>query len=114
MAECLFCRIVKREIPSKIVYQDEQCLAFEDVNPQAPVHILIIPKRHIDSLSQATTADADLLAHLLLTINRLAKDKEVLDPGYRAVINSGPAGGQTVSHLHLHLLGGRPMQWPPG
>lgn len=114
MAACLFCKIVKREISSKIVYEDEQCLAFEDINPQAPIHILIIPKHHIDSLSQVTAADGKLLAHLLLTATKLANEKGIIDSGYRTVINSGPAGGQTVFHLHLHLLGGRPMHWPPG
>jgi histidine triad (HIT) family protein len=105
---------VKREIPSRTVYEDEDCLAFEDINPQAPVHILIIPKRHIDSLSRVTTADAKLLAHLLLTTTQLAKERGMIDSGYRTVINSGPDGGQTVFHLHLHLLGGRPLHWPPG
>ena len=114
MAECLFCRIVAREIPGRIVYEDDRCLALEDNNPQAPVHILVIPKQHLDGLAQVTAADGELMAHLLLIVNRMAKEKKIIDKGYRAVINTGPAGGQSVYHLHLHLLGGRPMRWPPG
>ncbi len=114
MAGCLFCRIVSKEISSQIVYEDERCVAFEDINPQAPIHLLVVPKKHLDSLAHATTADRDLLAHLLLTVNQLAKEKGVVDTGYRAVINTGLMGGQTVHHLHLHLLAGRPMRWPPG
>jgi histidine triad (HIT) family protein len=105
---------VKREIPSKIVYEDEQCLAFEDINPQAPIHILVVPKRHLDGLAQATVTDTDQIGHLLLTVNRLAKEKGVIDSGYRVVINTGKGAGQTVFHLHFHLLAGRSMHWPPG
>ena len=114
MAGCLFCRIVAREIPSKIVYEDDRCLAFEDINPQAPVHTLVVPKKHLDGLSQVTVSDSELLGHLLLTATRLAKEKGVIDSGYRVVINTGRIAGQSVFHLHLHLLGGRPMHWPPG
>lgn len=114
MADCLFCGIAKKEIPSRTVYEDEHCLAFEDINPQAPVHILIIPKRHVDSLAQITEADGELVARLLQTLNRVAKEKGLLKAGYRTVINTGDNGGQTVYHLHAHLLGGRFMTWPPG
>ena len=114
MADCLFCKIVKREIPSRILYEDDLCLAFEDINPQAPTHLLVIPKRHLDSLTQTTEADQGLLAHLLSALMRLAKEKGLADSGYRTVINTGQDGGQTVHHLHLHLLGGRFMTWPPG
>jgi histidine triad (HIT) family protein len=114
MAQCIFCRVVKKEIQSRIVFEDDRCLAFEDINPQAPVHVLIIPKKHLDSISQMTATDGDLAAHLLQITNQIAKEKKISDSGYRIVINNGPGAGQTVFHLHLHLLGGRPMHWPPG
>lgn len=114
MDDCLFCRIVKKEIPGRIVHEDHLILAFEDVNPQAPVHILVIPKRHIQSLAQVTETDQGLLGSLLLVVTNLAKSKNLAQEGYRTVLNSGPNGGQTVDHLHIHLLGGRPMTWPPG
>jgi histidine triad (HIT) family protein len=110
---CLFCKIADGSIPSTRVYEDEQCLAFADINPQAPVHLLIIPRKHIASLAKATTEDRALLSHLLWTAAEIAREKK-LDAGYRVVINIGENGGQTVDHLHLHLLGGRPMAWPPG
>jgi len=110
---CLFCKIADGSIPSTRVYEDEQCLAFADINPQAPVHLLIIPRKHIASLAKATTEDNALLSHLLWTAAEIAREKK-LDAGYRVVINIGENGGQTVDHLHLHLLGGRHMTWPPG
>jgi histidine triad (HIT) family protein len=110
MSETIFSKIIRKEI---IVYEDDLTLAFRDVHPQAPVHILIIPKQPIVSISEATEADADLLGHLLLTVKRVAT-QEGLEEGYRIVINTGKDGGQTVFHLHLHLLGKRPMSWPPG
>jgi len=110
---CLFCKIADGSIPSTRVYEDEQCLAFADINPQAPVHLLIIPRKHIASLAKATTEDSALLSHLLWTAAEIAREKK-LDAGYRVVINIGENGGQTVDHLHLHLLGGRHMTWPPG
>ena len=112
MTDCLFCKIASGEIPSKFVYEDDLCCAFNDIDPQAPVHILIIPKKHIDSLSAAEGTDAQLLAHLLLTAKKIAKEQG-LEEGYRLVINSGDFGGQSVKHLHLHLLGKKPMGWPP-
>jgi histidine triad (HIT) family protein len=111
--ETIFSRILRREIPADIVHEDELCLAFRDINPQAPVHILVIPKKPIPQLSLAEPEDHRVLGHLLLTAKRIA-EAEGLTNGYRVVINNGPDGGQTVYHLHLHLLGGRPMQWPPG
>ena len=114
MTDCLFCRIVKKEIPSKILYEDGEALAFEDVNPQAPVHILIVPCRHIPSLSAAKEEDSECIGRLLSIARRIARERGISEDGYRVVINSGPAGGQTVDHLHLHLLGGRHMGWPPG
>jgi histidine triad (HIT) family protein len=113
MSDTIFSKIIRREIPADIVYEDDLALAFRDVHPQAPVHILIIPKQAIVSIDEATDADAALLGHLLLTVKRVAT-QEGLEKGYRVVINTGEDGGQTVFHLHLHLLGKRAMTWPPG
>ena len=109
----IFQRIIDREVPAEIVYEDELCLAFRDINGQAPTHILIIPKRRISSLADATDDDVALLGHLLIVASRLAQ-KLGLTNGYRTVINCGPDGGQSVDHLHVHLLGGRVLGWPPG
>lgn len=114
MTQCLFCRIIRREIPGRIVYEDDAVLAFEDINPQAPVHILVVPKKHIDSLSNLSTTDKELMGSLFLIVNNLAKTNNLAREGFRTVINTGPNGGQTVYHLHVHLLGGRQMTWPPG
>lgn len=114
MADCLFCRIVKKEIPGRILHEDPQTLAFEDINPQAPTHIIVIPKRHIQSLAQAAETDQGLLGSLLLVVAKLAKSRNLNQEGFRTVLNSGRMAGQTVDHLHIHLLGGRPMAWPPG
>jgi histidine triad (HIT) family protein len=111
--ETIFSKIIRREIPADIVYEDDLALAFKDVNPQAPVHILVIPKQPIPKLADAESQDHALLGHLLLTVKRVA-EKAGLDNGYRVVINTGADGGQTVYHLHLHILGGRHMAWPPG
>ncbi|WP_310487387.1 histidine triad nucleotide-binding protein [Chamaesiphon sp. VAR_69_metabat_338] len=113
MSDTIFSKIIRKEIPADIVYEDDLTLAFRDVNPQAPVHILIIPKQPIVSIATATDADANLLGELLLTAKRVAT-QQGLDEGYRIVINTGEHGGQTVFHLHLHLLGKRMMTWPPG
>jgi histidine triad (HIT) family protein len=109
----IFKRIIDKEIPAKIIYEDDRCLAFHDVAPQAPTHVLVIPKKEIASLESIGDEDADLLAHLLLVIRDLTK-KLNLGSGYRVVINNGRDGGQSVDHLHFHLLGGRPLTWPPG
>jgi histidine triad (HIT) family protein len=109
----IFQKIIDREIPADIVYEDELCLAFRDINPQAPVHILLIPKQPIPMLSSAQPEDQQLLGHLMLTAPQIAKAQGLTD-GFRLVVNTGVGGGQTVFHLHLHILGGRPMQWPPG
>ena len=114
MTDCLFCRIEKKEIPSRIIHEDDQAIAFEDVNPQAPTHILIIPRRHIASVSEITDQDSEMMGHLALVARRIAQDRGIAAQGYRLVVNAGPAGGQAVYHLHLHLLGGRQMNWPPG
>ncbi len=110
----IFKKIVDREIPADIVYEDEQCLAFRDVAPQAPVHVLLIPKKEIASLDHLVAEDQPLLGHLFMVIQRLAKETLSLEGGYRVIANCGPDGGQTVPHLHFHILGGRPMTWPPG
>ncbi|WP_417381328.1 histidine triad nucleotide-binding protein [Gimesia sp.] len=109
----IFKKIIDREIPADIIYEDELCLAFNDVNPQAPVHVLVIPKQEIPSLAHLKDSDQELVGHLLLTVRKLAKTLG-LDSGYRTIVNTGKEGGQTVDHLHLHLLGGRSLQWPPG
>jgi histidine triad (HIT) family protein len=111
--ETIFSKIIKREIPAKIAYEDDLALAFHDVNPQAPVHILVIPKKPIPMLSQAAGEDQSLLGHLLLVAAKITQDLG-LENGYRLVINNGSAAGQTVFHLHLHILAGRSLQWPPG
>lgn len=113
MSNCLFCKIVAGDIPAKRLYEDDLSLAFADINPQAPVHLLVIPKQHIASTAHTSADDAGLLGHLLTTVVKIAVEQR-LDHGYRVVINTGADGGQTVDHLHLHLLGGRPMGWPPG
>ena len=112
-AETIFSRIIRREIPARIEHEDDLCLAFHDVAPQAPVHLLVIPKRVIPSLAEATAADTPLLGHLVAVASSLAQ-KLGLEAGYRLVVNCGSDGGQTVPHLHIHLLGGRPLGWPPG
>lgn len=113
MADCLFCRIAAKEIPSRIVYEDNEVLAFNDISPQAPVHVLFIPKSHIPSLADAQDDQGVLLGRILLAVRRVAGELG-LGAGYRVVNNCGAQGGQTVQHLHFHLLGGRDMQWPPG
>lgn len=112
-SETIFTKIINRDIPADIVYEDDLCLAFKDIAPQAPVHILVIPKKPIPKLSDAEPADHALMGHLLLTVKRVA-DQVGLTNGYRTVINTGSDGGQTVNHIHLHILGGRQMEWPPG
>ena len=109
----LFERIIDREIPADIVFEDDRCLAFRDIHPQAPVHVLMIPKKPIRSWADIADADADLMSHLTMAIRDLAKRLELGD-GYRVICNCGPNGGQTVDHLHFHILGGRAMAWPPG
>lgn len=109
----IFLKIINREIPADIIYEDDHCLAFRDVTPQAPVHVLLIPKKPIVSLRQLDPVDAELCGHLLLTVPKVA-DILGLDGGYRTVVNTGADGGQSVYHLHIHILGGRPMAWPPG
>jgi histidine triad (HIT) family protein len=115
MAEkTIFKKIIDGEIPADIVYEDEHCLAFNDIDPQAPIHVLVIPKKEIASLADLTVDDQTLVGHILLVLKRLADEKGLVGSGYRVVTNCGSDGGQAVNHLHFHLLGGRAMGWPPG
>jgi histidine triad (HIT) family protein len=114
MDDCLFCRIARKELNARVVYEDDEVLAFEDVHPQAPVHALVIPKRHIASLNQLEPGDAELAGRLLLVARQIAEEKNIHLSGYRTVLNTNAEAGQTVFHLHLHVLGGRKLSWPPG
>jgi histidine triad (HIT) family protein len=114
MSKTLFEKIAAREIPAKIVYEDELVLAFHDINPQAPVHVLIVPKKPIPRIAEATPEDHEVLGHLLLKAAEVAEKLGVKQSGYRLVFNNGPDGNETVPHLHLHIIGGRKMNWPPG
>ena len=113
MKNCLFCRIVHGEIPSRKVFEDEHTLAFEDTNPQGPTHVLVVPKRHITGLKEATMEDAEIVGRCHLVAAQIAKERSIED-GYRTVLNVGPRSGQSVFHLHVHLIGGRVLHWPPG
>ncbi len=112
--DCLFCKIAAGEIPSNIVYQDDTVVAFRDINPQAPQHILLIPRRHIESMANLTSEDGPILASIYTTASRLARELGIEQSGYRFLTNVGLDAGQSVFHLHFHLLGGRPLGWPPG
>ena len=114
MNDCLFCKMVRREIAPDVVYEDDDVLAFRDISPQAPTHILVIPKTHIASLNELGTDDATLVGKMYLAAQRIAREEGVADSGYRTLVNCGSDGGQTVFHVHLHLLAGRQMTWPPG
>ena len=112
--DCIFCKIVAGEIPSERVYEDDDCVAFRDINPQAPTHILVIPRRHVVGMGDLSAADEGLLGRLLLAASKVAEAEGLSERGYRVVINWGPDSGMEVPHLHLHVLGGRAMSWPPG
>ncbi|AEG59417.1 histidine triad nucleotide-binding protein [Desulforamulus ruminis] len=114
MQDCLFCKIISKEIPAEIVYEDDRTLAFKDIRPAAPAHILVIPKKHIPTLVDLQAEDVELMGHIVLTASRLADKLGVSEEGFRLVSNCKEAGGQTVFHIHFHLIGGRQMQWPPG
>jgi histidine triad (HIT) family protein len=114
MSDCIFCKIIEKRLPANIVYEDGLALAFEDINPQAPVHILVIPRKHIPTILDLKEDDTNLVAHLLRIANRIAKDKGIAEKGFRVVVNCNPESGQAVYHIHLHVLGGRRMHWPPG
>jgi len=113
-AGCLFCRIARRELPAKILFEDERVLAFDDLRPQAPVHVLVIPKAHFASLNDAPEGSEALLGELLLAARRAAREKGVAETGYRVVLNTGRDSGQEILHIHFHVLGGRRLHWPPG
>ena len=114
MADCLFCKIIEHTIPASIVYEDDRVLAFNDINPQAPTHVLVIPKRHIPSLNDIGTEDDQIVGELVRRAAAIAKDRGLSAGGFRTVFNTNREAGQTVFHVHLHLLGGRAMHWPPG
>lgn len=113
MDDCLFCKIIDGRIPSKKVYEDEHTFAFEDIDPKAPTHVLIVPKKHLTGLKEATAANAEIIGRCHLAAAKIAKDRKIED-GYRTVLNVGPKSGQSVFHLHVHLIGGRDLRWPPG
>ncbi|HAZ37129.1 MAG TPA: histidine triad nucleotide-binding protein [Clostridiaceae bacterium] len=112
--DCIFCGIVNNDIPSKKVYEDDKVVAFEDINPAAPVHVVIVPRKHISSLMDINDEDATLIGHIFMVAKKIATEKNISENGFRIVCNCGEDGGQTVKHLHFHLLGGRSFGWPPG
>ena len=114
MENCIFCKIIKGEIPSKKVYEDEKVYAFYDISPEAPIHFLVIPKEHIESANALNEENASVVAHIFLVINKLVSELGIAEKGYRIVNNKGNDGGQTVHHMHFHVLGGRSLNWPPG
>ena len=114
MEECIFCKIIKKEIPSKKLYEDEFVYAFYDINPEAPVHFLIVPKEHIESVNDLNEKNINVISHIFKVINKLVIELGISEGGYRIVNNCGKDGGQTVNHIHFHVLGGRNLQWPPG
>lgn len=114
MEDCIFCKIINKKIHASIIYEDEKIIAFDDIKPQAPVHVLLIPKEHYASLNDVPDGDESILAHLLLKARQIAYDKGIGEDGYRLVLNTGGNSGQEIFHIHLHLLGGRRMTWPPG
>lgn len=114
MDDCIFCRIISGAIPSQRIYEDDQVLAIRDINPQAPVHMLLMPKKHITSLGDVSESEGPLIGRIALVAASLARDEGIAERGFRLLTNAGPEGGQAVAHLHFHLLGGRQMAWPPG
>ena len=114
MKGCLFCKIASGEIPATKVHEDEQFIAFRDINPQAPTHVLIIPRRHIEKLTDLSESDGELIGQMQLLANKIAEQEGIVEGGFRTVFNCGEGAGQSVWHIHMHLLGGRPMTWPPG
>jgi len=114
MEDCIFCKIINGEIPSKKVYEDDKVYAFYDITPEAPIHFLVIPKEHIESVNDLNDSNIDIVSHIFKVINKLAIELNISDKGYRIVNNCGEDGGQTVKHIHFHVLGGRNLKWPPG
>lgn len=114
MDDCIFCKIVNKQIPSRIVYEDDSILVFHDIDPKAPVHVLVIPKQHIPSINEVTEENSQVIAHIFATMLKIAQQLGIKDSGYRVVVNCGKDAGQAVNHLHYHVLGGRSLTWPPG
>jgi histidine triad (HIT) family protein len=114
MTTCIFCKIANGDIPAEVVYEDDQVMAFRDLNPQAPLHVLVIPRKHISTINDITSEDAELLGRLYLAAREVAKEAGLAERGYRTVMNCNSEAGQSVYHIHLHVLAGRAMQWPPG
>lgn len=114
LMDCVFCKIINKEIPAKVVYEDEEVIAINDINPQAPIHLLLIPKKHIASIMEINKDNAEILDRITKVAQHLARESNIDKKGFRLVVNTGEEGGQTVNHLHFHLLGGRFMTWPPG
>ena len=114
MDDCIFCKIIKKKIPGDIIYEDDEAICFNDINQQAPIHFLIVPKKHIPTVQDLSESDNNLVSHLFSVANALSRQKNIADRGFRVAINCRDDGGQTVNHLHIHLLGGRFMKWPPG
>lgn len=114
MDDCIFCKIIKGDIPSNLVFEDDKVICFKDINPEAPVHVLIVPKKHIESLNSLTDEDITIISHIYKVAKNIAKDLGIDNTGYRIVTNCGEDGGQSVNHVHFHMLGGRKLQWPPG
>lgn len=114
MEDCVFCKIIKGEIPAQKVYEDDLVLSFKDINPGAPVHVLIIPKKHISSINNLSKEESGIIAHIFMVAKKIAGDLNIAEDGYRIVSNTGKYGGQTVPHIHFHMLGGRSFSWPPG
>ena len=114
MSDCLFCKIAKGEIPSEKIYEDDKVYAFYDINPEAPTHFLVIPKEHIESANELNDNNIDIVSHIFKVINKLVVELKIADAGYRIINNCGEDGGQTVKHLHFHVIGGRSLNWPPG
>jgi histidine triad (HIT) family protein len=114
VADCLFCKIIERQIPASIVYEDDRVLAFNDINPQAPTHVLVVPKRHIASLDELSAGDDQIVGEVVRRAAAIARERGITASGFRTVFNTNREAGQTVFHIHLHLLGGRTMHWPPG
>ena len=112
--DCIFCKIINGEIPSKKLYEDEKVIAFHDISPEAPIHFLVIPKEHIQSVNELNEENANIISHIFLVINKLVKELNIAEAGYRIVNNCGKDGGQTVDHMHFHVLGQRELKWPPG
>jgi len=112
--DCIFCEIVKKQIPCEIIYEDDSVIGFKDISPQAPVHVIIIPKVHISNINDISEDESDVIGHIFIAAKKIAKDLGISETGYRIISNCGEDGGQTVQHIHFHLLGGRMLKWPPG